>query len=61
LISAASAQNYSFELYTLSGQLIMQKRIKNMDKIDLNTQAGMYYYRVTDNIGGQLSGKLVVK
>ena len=61
VINASNVQNFRFEMYDLSGQLIMQKQILNSDKIEINTQAGMYYYRVTDDKGEQTTGKLVVK
>lgn len=60
-INVAQSQTCNVELYNMSGQLMLKKMIVGTGEIDLNTRAGVYYYRLINNNGLQVSGKLVVK
>ncbi|MFK7968848.1 MAG: PQQ-dependent sugar dehydrogenase [Bacteroidia bacterium] len=60
-ISIDQAQHCNFELYNMAGQLVLKKAISETEHIDLQAEAGLYFYRLVNREGKQISGKLVVE
>mgnify|MGYP000247632855 CR=1 FL=1 len=56
----AKAEHGKFELYDISGQLILSKQIFGTEKIELNATEGIYVYGLTNSNGIQATGKMVV-
>ncbi|MDP4291196.1 MAG: T9SS type A sorting domain-containing protein [Bacteroidota bacterium] len=63
VIEMTENHDVTFKLFTLSGQMIIQEQIKaSGQKIGLNNlKEGLYIYKIIDDKGKQVTGKLVLR
>ena len=54
------SETFNFELYNISGKLIKKELIRNANTIEMNADTGMYFYRIINSNGEQVTGKLIV-
>jgi len=60
-IKLAQSQQSNFELYNTTGQLVINEQITGDTKLDLDVEAGIYYYRFVSEDGMMKSESLVVE
>jgi len=63
LIEMSENHNVLFKLFTLTGQMVLQEQVKGSgQKINiLNLKEGLYIYKILDDKGKLITGKLIIK
>jgi hypothetical protein len=63
LIEMTENHTINFKLFTLAGQVVLQEQVKNSgQKINIsNLKEGLYIYKILDEKGKLVTGKLIIK
>lgn len=63
LIEITESHNVYFKLFTLAGQMVLQEQVKGSgQKININNlKEGLYIYKILDEKGKLVTGKLIIR